>query len=848
MADYTQAKRPLMITTPLGKDVLLLSSFKGQEAISQIFRFQVELLAKLDTRISFDAILGQSVTVELVNNQDASKRHFNGIVNRFTSGRRDETFAHYRAEIVPKLWLLSKKSQSKIFQHLPVPDILKKVLVGFDVKWEITGSYYPRDFCVQYRESDFAFASRLMEEEGIYYFFKHSDGNHTMVVTDDPTTHPDVQGQSSIPFEEAQGGTRDEMRVGAWEKSQELRSAKYTLWDNCFELPNKNLEAKKDIQDTVTVGSASHKLKLAANSPLEVYDYPGGYAQRFDGVDRGGGDRPPDLQEIFKDNVRTVKIRMEQEAVGSLEIQAGSNCGQFSAGHKFTLTKHPDADGAYALTKVEHTARMDHYRSDKESPFSYQNRFHAIPAALPYRPPRVTPRPTIAGTQTAVVVGPAGEEIFVDKYGRVKVQFHWDRDGKKDLDSSCWVRVAQVWAGNRWGAFFWPRIGNEVVIGFEEGDPDQPIIVGCVYNAANLPPFTLPLRKQLGGIKSASVRGMVYENFNGFVFNDAKGHEHLAIHSERNLSFYSEFDKMFRAGRHKAESVSSASAVTVGRLPGGGGSGGGGDAWSKPKPQGVGGLNSMVVYGENLQIAVGLNHQLALGSNIQICINPFGLAAGVMGTPVSGPVSGFMGGGLGGNMQLTIGTSASFVLGRAFDINLGPPKISIDCTDKIGHLTSYLLCLLLSGIAVAWVLAYDLIGDDANGRATGAILFQVAVDAVLALLMMAEMSNKKTLLEADKAQKESIYNALTTRWKTEKHTKELEDAIAQAGTELDKARTTEDELFGSGSGGDFPEFCQGLLVGGILGVGVLPLVGVAWEEGSKFDLSDEDQDKQDKSS
>jgi len=742
MADYTQAKRPLAITTPLGKDVLLLAGFKGQEAISQMFRFQAELLAKLETKISFDAILGQSVTVELVNNQDGSKRHFHGIVNRFTSGRRDETFAHYRAEIVPKLWLLSKKSQSKIFQHLTIPDILKKVLVGFDVKWEITGSYYPRDFCVQYRESDFAFASRLMEEEGIYYFFKHSDGNHTMVVTDDPSQHPDVQGQSSIPFEEAQGGTRDEMRVGGWEKTQELRSAKVTLWDNCFELPNKNLEAKADILDAVTVGKASHKLKLAANAPLELYDYPGEYAQRFDGVDRGGGDRPPDLQQIFKDNIRTAKLRMEAEAVGSLEIQAGGNCGQFSAGHKFTLTRHPDADGAYVLTKVDHNARMDYYRSDKELPFTYLNKFHAIPAALPYRPARTTPKPIVAGTQSAVVVGPAGEEIFVDKYGRVKIQFHWDREGKKDIDSSCWIRVTQVWAGKSWGAFFWPRIGNEVLVAFENGDVDQPYVVGSLYNAENMPPFKLPLKKQLGGLKSASVRGTSFENYNGVVFDDQKGNEHLAIHSERHMSFNSEFDKLFGSGRHKVEKVASVSMGSVGTLPGGGGSGGGPyNAWGTPSAQGIGGLNGMMVFGENMQGCVGFNHQAAIGSNIQVCVNPGGLAAGVAGCPAPSAITGIMGTGLGGNMQFTIGTSASVVIGRSFDINLGPAKFE-STPGTSGHPTSIGIAGLLAAAYFVWVFLYAVESSNSD-RCVSTIVCQLLMDLILGFFMMSEMAYKE---------------------------------------------------------------------------------------------------------
>ena len=248
-------------------------------------------------------------------------------------------------KLVPKLWLLTKKVRSRIFQHLSVPDILRQVLNGLDVTYEISGTYYQRDYCVQYRESDFDFASRLMEEEGIYYFFKHGDGSHQMVVTDVPNQHPSVAGQTNVIYEEVAGGVRNDMRIMAWEKTQELRSGEYTLWDHCFELPDNHLEAKEKTIDSVPVGEVTHKLSVGGNDQLEIYDYPGGYAQRFDGIDRNGGARPQDLKNIFADSERTVKVRMEQEEAASLEIGGASNCGHFVAGHKFTLERHFDADG-----------------------------------------------------------------------------------------------------------------------------------------------------------------------------------------------------------------------------------------------------------------------------------------------------------------------------------------------------------------------------------------------------------------------------------------------------------------------------------------------------------------------
>src|SRR5262249_55007498 len=259
------------------------------------------------TDVSFDKLLGQAVTVTLLLPQ-GGKRYFNGICNRVSQGQRDNTFTHYHMEVVPMLWLLTKNSQSRIFQHVSVPDILKKVLAGLDVTYELQGTFHPRDYCVQYRESDFAFASRLMEEEGIFYFFKHTAKGHQMVVANTPQSHPDLPGLSKIIYEELKGGGRDEQRITAWEKVQELRSGKVTLWDHCFELPHKHLEADKAIQDSAAVGKVTHKLGVGSNGRLEIYDYPGAYAQRFDGVDRGGGDQAGELGKIFEDNKRTVEI------------------------------------------------------------------------------------------------------------------------------------------------------------------------------------------------------------------------------------------------------------------------------------------------------------------------------------------------------------------------------------------------------------------------------------------------------------------------------------------------------------------------------------------------------------
>ncbi len=437
---HTQDGRRLVVKTPLGKDVLLLSGFSGQEAISRPFSFQLKCIAENAKKVPFESILGQKVTAEIAL-PGGSKRWVNGVCYRVAQGGRDATFTRYLLDLVPEAFLLSRKTQSRIFQHLSIPDILKKVLTGFPVNWEIQGTFHPRDYCVQYRESDFAFASRLMEEEGIYYFFKHSDGSHTMVVANTPGSHSDLPAKSSLIFDAVAGGTREEDRVNAWEKAQELRSSKVTLWDHCFELPHKHLEGVADILASVAAGKSSHKLKLGANAPLELYDFPGAYAQRFDGINKGGGEQPAEIQKIFKDNTRTAEVRMESEAAASVLVHAASNCRQIVSGHKFTLERHFEGDGSWVVHQVEHAASEAADVRSGEGGFAYQNHFSCFPAALPFRPPRVTPIPTVRGTQTAVVVGPRGEEIL---HGQVR-----PRQGAVPLGPGGQERHRQLVLGSR---------------------------------------------------------------------------------------------------------------------------------------------------------------------------------------------------------------------------------------------------------------------------------------------------------------------------------------------------------------------------------------------------------------
>lgn len=680
MAEFKQADRPLTVTTPLGKDVLLLRAFSGHEGVSQLFSFQLDLIAEHAADIAFDKLLGQKITIHLTL-PDKSQRHFNGFCVRVSQGERDpreKTFTAYRAEIVPQFWLLTHKAQSRIFQHLSVPDILKKVLAGLDVTYELQGTFEPRDFCVQYRETDFNFASRLMEEEGITYFFKHSDGSHKMVVANTPQSHPDVPGKTKITYEDVEGGFRADDRIYDWEKVQELRSGKYTLWDHSFELPHKHLEAEKTIQDSVTVGKVSHKLKVGNNDKLEIYDFPGAYAQRFDGIDKGGGERPADLQKIFKDNTRTVEIRMQGEALPSLLIHGASNCRHFTSGHKFTLEKHFSGEGGpYLLTTVTHSARgTGEFRAGTTGEFVYRNEFTCIPLALPFRPPRTAPKPVVHGTQSAVVVGPPGEEIFTDKYSRVKVQFHWDREGKNNPDSSCWIRVATSWAGKQWGVIHIPRIGQEVIVDFLEGDPDQPIILGSVYNADMMPPYALPQDKTQSGIKTRSSLGGNAETFNEICFEDKKGQELLYIRAEKDQTIAVENDEAHWVGYDREKTIDHDETdhikhdwkITVDNNR---------DAKIlADDTETVGGNQSVTVarsqtekVGTNQTVTVGASRSLTIGSSESTSVG--GSRTATIGASDALTVGASRTETVGGSEEITVGAALTITAGGATTINVG---------------------------------------------------------------------------------------------------------------------------------------------------------------------------------
>ncbi|MFL5329491.1 MAG: type VI secretion system Vgr family protein [Gemmataceae bacterium] len=581
-ANATQKNRHAALKTPLGEDVLLITAFTGEECISTMFEYHVDCVAAIDKKVEFDKLIGQVCSVKVVYPEAGKQRYFNGICLAVSQGESDVNWVHYRLDLVPTLWLLDYRVQSRIFQHISVPDILKKVLQGLEVTFDLKGKYEKRDYCVQYRESDYWFAARLMEEEGIYFYFTHAEGGHTMIVSDHSAGHKDLAYQPSVLYKHVpQYETPDEDCIYAMEKRQQLTCGKVTLRDHSPELTGKNLEAQKEIQESVQVGTTTHKLKVGQNGQLEIYQYPGEYAQRFDGINAGGGDQADDVKKIFDDNVRTATLRMQAEAARSIELSGKSTCRQFSCGQALSVKVNPGdpqtaqlgPEGKYVLTFVSHdlTAQGEYASGGSSQGFSYKNTFTVIPYALPYRPQRAKEKPTVQGCQTATVVGPAGEEIFVDKYGRVKVQFHWDREGKKDAGSSCWIRVGTNSAGRGWGIYSIPRIGQEVIVDFLEGDPDQPIIVGSVFNNDQMPAYKLPDNKTKMYIKTNSTPGGA--GHNEICLEDKKGHEQIQIHAEKDMHSVVEnncfeaigVDRHLAVGHDRVEDVGRDQVVNIQR-------------------------------------------------------------------------------------------------------------------------------------------------------------------------------------------------------------------------------------------------------------------------------------------
>jgi type VI secretion system secreted protein VgrG len=498
-------ERLVAISTPLGDDELLLRQAQVHEELGRPFTIDVELLSD-DEDISLDDLLGQNVTIRLETEGDS--RFFNGIVTEFFQKENIDRTACYGAIIKPWFWLLTLSENCRVFQEKTYPEIIKEVFneLGFsDHEDQLSGTYTAQEYVVQYNESDFNFVSRIMEQEGIYYYFNHTNGKHTLVMVDDNSVLPDC---GDVPFHDVEedGYKVDLEGIMKWENYRKLRTGGVSLSDFDFTTPSKALEA------------VTAEPKTASLAALKKFNYPGKYLERAKGTDY-------------------TKMLMEKENVNYDEKSCEGNFRTLFAGSNFSLIDHhrDDQNDDYLIAKFTCILKSDEYISSSNGEDSelFTCKFTAIPATVVYRPQISATKPKMTGPQTALVVGKKGEEIWTDKYGRVKVLFHWDRYGTADEKSSCWIRVSQSWAGKGWGTMQIPRIGQEVLVDFLHGDPDQPIIIGSVYNGSTMPPYTLPANATMSGVKTRTSKGG--NGFNELRMEDKKGEEQIFIHGEKNL-------------------------------------------------------------------------------------------------------------------------------------------------------------------------------------------------------------------------------------------------------------------------------------------------------------------------
>ncbi|WPG37989.1 type VI secretion system tip protein TssI/VgrG [Variovorax sp. EBFNA2] len=503
--------------TPLGEDQLMFRSMHGTEGLSQLFEFEVDLLSP-NASIDMKSVLGKPLTLEILTISGAP-RYLDGQITRFTViGREGKTERHtvYRAQVRPWLWYLTRSSDNKIFQNKTVVEIVEEVLgdYGFPFEKKLSNSYRQWEYCVQYGESDFAFISRLMELEGIYYFFKHEKNKHTLVLADDIGAHETVAGYEQIDHFAADREITEDMEViREWQPSEEVRSGSYTVDDYNFTTPK---------GDLVNVRSQP---RAHDNAGYDMYEWLGDYPAQGDGE-------------------HYARMRLEESQSLAVRSAGQATVRGLAPGYKFNMRNSPRADDnqEYLAVQVAYALREGGYATGEE-PGNYDFNFVVQPVSTPFRAARETPVPRTSGPQTATVVGPAGEEIWTDKYGRVKVQFHWDRYGQRDENSSRFVRVSHIWAGERFGGVFMPRIGQEVIVDFISGRPDRPVIVGRVYNADQMPPFDLPGEATKSGVVTRSTPGGSQANANVLMFEDKKGAEQVLLHAERNLDVEVEGDE-----------------------------------------------------------------------------------------------------------------------------------------------------------------------------------------------------------------------------------------------------------------------------------------------------------------
>ena len=627
----SQTDRLIRIDTALGPDAFIVLSFTGHEQISELFSFQLQLASQIND-ITFDRLAGKTVTVA-VRSSDGSQRYFNGIIVEFSPGlvSEQEGYSTYSAVMAPAVWTLKQCYDCRIFQDKTVPDIIARVLsqseLGrkqvrqiIDFRMDV-GEYAPRQYCVQYNESDLDFMARLCEEEGICYFFEHEKDRHSLVFADSPDKHhPCNTGKKqSVNFQRSTGSVTDAELISDLNHRYTMASATFVARDFNFKLPHNDL--------TVQQAAMQH----SAHDVGERYEYPGGYEKT---LNRG--------QQI-------AAIRMQERDAQVCTISGKSNCRGFCAGFRFTLEQYPlkSMNGKdYLLTRLDHKARQQFIPSADGAGDSYENQFAGIAHQTRFRPPRKTARPVIAGVQTAMVTGPAGEEIHTDEYGRVKVHFAWDRL----TDTSCWIRVSQGWAGAGWGAMHIPRVGQEVIVSFIEGDPDRPIITGRVYNSANTAAYSLPAEKTKSTIISSSTPGG--NGSNELRFEDKAGSEEIYLHGQKDWAIAIENDKSQSVGNNETMTVTANRTKSVGADQS--------ETIGKNKTITVGGSHNETI-GADMTVAVAAGRTVTIGANDNQTV------AGKSSQQIGGSQSVHVS----GSAAETVNIAKALTIGGAYQISVG---------------------------------------------------------------------------------------------------------------------------------------------------------------------------------
>ncbi|MCF6189957.1 MAG: type VI secretion system tip protein VgrG [Cocleimonas sp.] len=570
MANASQKHRELEFISPLGQDVLLLHRFKAVEELGRPFNFELTLRSSKED-IEFESLLGQNVSVRLdvSGNQE---RFFNGYITEFSQGENAEGFATYFATISPWLWFLKRTQDCRIFQEQKATDIIESVFRdnGYtDYEVRLNNSYRNREYTVQYRESDFNFVSRLMEEEGIYYFFKHEEGRHQLVLCDGYSAHEMIPAYEAIPYFPPDSTTvRHEDTINHWKQKRKVLSGSVVLNDFDFKLSN------ADIHNEYTFPKHHEK------ADAEIYDYPGNYITSDEGR-------------------HYARMRQEEIHCQYATVKGQSTAREFIAGGLMKMTKHPrdDQNTEYLITKVTHKVDQDSFGSTKKGAagFIYKNKFSVIESLTSFRAACLNKPPLTDGPQHATIVGPAGEEIYCDEFGRAKVQFPWDRYGKNNENSSCWIRVSYNSAGGSFGTMVLPRVGQEVIVDFYGGNPDRPVITGRTYNDMCRVPYALPANKTRMTMKSSTHKG---KGSNELRFEDGAGKEEIFMHAQYDQNNVVGNNETTKVAVDRTEDIGNNETITIGN--------------NRTASVGV---DESITVGSNRTESVGADETITIGSN-----------------------------------------------------------------------------------------------------------------------------------------------------------------------------------------------------------------------------------------